>query len=359
VSWFSNGRKKEEGGYKAGARDGAWVLWYETVCIPWRPPEDRKVCGDLDRCPKHAEGRYKAGERDGPWVVWREQRKKEEEGSYKGGKREGRWVGWHPNGRKSEEGTYTADNREGPWVFFREDGEKNEQRSGTYRNGKAEVPAAVVDFDRELKRRLLDTLDLASELRGSCQEIVAVLRAERFGEDTLFGIAPAFIRSATDAELCRLYISLAVFSFEFMIAEFSEYPLGSEGSELEVSAMMRRILLRFLPALSLPTDLDSDSLVDEFIAPFRTREDLARWYQLLEGYRPLATHGIPWKTRVLEENEQYLDQTFHPSLEEVLSDVWPQRVFGTVYESDLLAMMLFIGERDGQLKLIYVALASY
>jgi hypothetical protein len=278
---------------------------------------------------------------------------------YKGGKREGRWVGWHPNGRKSEEGTYTADNREGPWVFFREDGEKNEQRSGTYRNGKAEVPAAVVDFDRELKRRLLDTLDLASELRGSCQEIVAVLRAERFGEDTLFGIAPAFIRSATDAELCRLYISLAVFSFEFMIAEFSEYPLGSEGSELEVSAMMRRILLRFLPALSLPTDLDSDSLVDEFIAPFRTREDLARWYQLLEGYRPLATHGIPWKTRVLEENEQYLDQTFHPSLEEVLSDVWPQRVFGTVYESDLLAMMLFIGERDGQLKLIYVALASY
>ena len=260
------------------------------------------------------------------------------------------------SGRGREEGSYAADKREGPWVFFNESGEKDEQR--TYRNGQVEVPAAVVAFDRELKRRLLDTLDLASELRGSCQEIVAFLRAgEYVAEEGLLLIAPAFIKSAGDAELCRLYISRAVLFFEVIVAWLSELPMEAEASERESNRSMLRLFARFWPERPLPTDLDpdSDALLDEFFPRISTREDLARWSQLLEGYRPLATHGIPWKARVLEDNERYLDN-HHPlsRLHRDVSHFWPKRVFGTVYSSRLLTVVLFIGERHGQLKPIYL-----
>ncbi len=224
-----------------------------------------------------------------------------------------------------------------------------------------EVPAAVVEFDRELKRRLLDTLDLASELRGSCQEAVGIIRAHS-GGDAAFGIETAFIKSAGDAELCRLYTSRAVHFFEFAIAVLSELSLANQDTmeedafQGEVDRIGRRLFARFWPERSLPIDLDpdSDAVADELFPPISTRDDLASYARLLEGYRPLATHGIPWKTRVLEENEQYFEHAFRSSLKRDLSPDLPRQVFGAVYLSRLLNMQLYIGERDGSLKLIYI-----
>jgi hypothetical protein len=153
--------------------------------------------------------------------------------------------------------------------------------------------------------------------------------------------------------------------FEFMVAEFSELPLGA-ASDQEVESLTRRLLRRFWPERPPPAelDLDSDAFGEWFSPRIGTRHDLARFETLMKDHRPLATHGVPWKTAVLEQNEQYLDRHFGSmrGLQREFEREWngkelrekPVWPFGPAYTTTMLGLVLVIQERAGQPKLVFV-----
>lgn len=79
-----------------------------------------------------------------------------------------------------------------------------------------------MEIERQLKGRLLDTLDLAVDLRGSCEEIDWALRRSHVGDDDFLGLTPGTLASVTDDDLCRLSITRATVFLEFMVAALNE-----------------------------------------------------------------------------------------------------------------------------------------
>jgi len=351
VGWFANGQKSREVTYRAGEAQGLWVYWHENG-------------------QKREEGNYEANKREGKWVSWYPNGQKQEEGSYRSNVREGRWVSWYPNGQTNEEGAYKAGSRIGQWSATQESGEKDEQRSGTYWDTQQPIPLSIVAFEQQLKRRLLDTLDLAAELRGSCEEIAFALRGEpTVAED--IGITPAFIAPARDDELCRLAITRWVVGLEWMVAGLSALSFASldamddPTADREIQDTYSRLLKRFYPERTLPAPLDTDGreFLEWFYPPIRTREDAARYDEIQKGYRPLASHGVAWKTDALTQNERYLERNSGSArrLQRVPAfwdEPWTKWPFGPLYSSDFLTQRLVIEERDGQPKLVFVVPVS-
>ena len=83
----STGKKKMEGQYKNGLKNGRWTYWYENR-------------------QKKEEGTYKDGKKDGAIAEWYESGQKKYEGTYKGvdgygdSIKDGKWTDWYDNGQK-------------------------------------------------------------------------------------------------------------------------------------------------------------------------------------------------------------------------------------------------------------------
>ncbi len=71
---------------------------------------------------KRIEGEYKEGKREGRWNYWFENGNKWSEAYYVGDIRDGRSTVWHENGKKYFEGNYKAGERTGLWKFWDEEG---------------------------------------------------------------------------------------------------------------------------------------------------------------------------------------------------------------------------------------------
>lgn len=79
VQYYESGKRKMEGSYQNGVREGKWVAWYENDTV---------------------------------WSI----------GYYKNGKRNGLSAVYHPNGVKYYDKNYKNDIAEGKWNFYNEDG---------------------------------------------------------------------------------------------------------------------------------------------------------------------------------------------------------------------------------------------
>ena len=87
IEYQSNGKKRLEGTYKDGKRDGLWTRWHEN--------------GQMK-----VKGTFKDGEQDGLWTWWDKNGQKSFEGTYKDGQEDGLLTWWHNNGQKWKEKTY-------------------------------------------------------------------------------------------------------------------------------------------------------------------------------------------------------------------------------------------------------------
>lgn len=73
---------------------------------------------------KRTEGSYVDGKKDGLWIEWNDDGQKQSEDNYKKGKYNGLRVVWHPNGQKAMEGTWINDEAEGMLVWWHPNGQK-------------------------------------------------------------------------------------------------------------------------------------------------------------------------------------------------------------------------------------------
>ncbi len=79
VQYYENGKRKMEGPYRNGVRDGKWMAWYDNDTV---------------------------------WSI----------GFYNNGKRNGLSAVYHPNGVKYYDKNYKNDVAEGKWSFYNEEG---------------------------------------------------------------------------------------------------------------------------------------------------------------------------------------------------------------------------------------------
>ena len=119
-SLYDDGKKKEEGTYKDGKKDGLWTYWDEN--------------GEKD-----SSGTYKDGKKDGLWTyryppvelytggilpVFDELVITKEEGTYKDGEKDGKWTFWNYKGEKRGEGTFKDGKKDGLWSYSHDDEQK-------------------------------------------------------------------------------------------------------------------------------------------------------------------------------------------------------------------------------------------
>ncbi len=109
ITWYANGKKRDEGAYSENTREGVWRFWRRS--------------GELD-----AIGSYQKGFKHGPWREWQENGGWEA-GPYVKGQRDGEWVHYYPDGERQQVGTYRQGKREGEWEMWFPDG-KLQSRSG-------------------------------------------------------------------------------------------------------------------------------------------------------------------------------------------------------------------------------------
>jgi len=80
TSWYENGKKKSEGEYQNGKKEGIWISWYENGVIGQK-------------------GSYQNDQRERIWIKHYRNGNKESEGSYINNRREGQWRKWYENGQ--------------------------------------------------------------------------------------------------------------------------------------------------------------------------------------------------------------------------------------------------------------------
>jgi antitoxin component YwqK of YwqJK toxin-antitoxin module len=108
---------EEQGSFKNGKREGAWVEYFEN--------------GQLK-----SNGHYKNGKYEGAWVFYYESGQLYTRGNYKNSKLKGAWVSYYENGQIRFKGNYKNDKEEGVWVGYNEDGTVFKPYTGTYKGGK-------------------------------------------------------------------------------------------------------------------------------------------------------------------------------------------------------------------------------
>jgi len=107
---------EEQGSFKNGKREGAWVEYFEN--------------GQLK-----SNGHYKNGKYEGAWVFYYESGQLYARGNYKNSKLKGAWVSYYENGQIWFKGNYKNDKEEGVWVGYNEDGTVFKPYTGTYKGG--------------------------------------------------------------------------------------------------------------------------------------------------------------------------------------------------------------------------------
>ena len=144
---YDNGRKKLNGRYKNGIKNGQWTWWNRH--------------GGMVR-----RGSYKNELTYGLWKFYHNNGILKEKGIYKNGIKDGKWINWHENGQKKTEKTYN-DGEEyilnewgedgdlfvlggnGKVIQWHESGKKISE--GTYRDGKEVVRMEWKYFDNGRK----------------------------------------------------------------------------------------------------------------------------------------------------------------------------------------------------------------
>jgi antitoxin component YwqK of YwqJK toxin-antitoxin module len=81
------------------------------------------------------QGSFKNGKRDGAWVNYYDNGGLMDKGNYKNGKAEGASVGYYENGQLMWKGNYKNGKREGAWVSYNKGGTVWERFSGTFKDG--------------------------------------------------------------------------------------------------------------------------------------------------------------------------------------------------------------------------------
>ena len=87
TTYYQSGKKKMEGTFKNGKRDGLWQAWFPDGTL-W------------------SEGEYKEGEEMGSKTVYYENGKKFFSGNIKNGQRTGEWSFWNKDGKLLKKITY-------------------------------------------------------------------------------------------------------------------------------------------------------------------------------------------------------------------------------------------------------------
>ncbi|MCX7668405.1 MAG: PKD domain-containing protein, partial [Atribacterota bacterium] len=87
TAFYANGKKKVEGSYEHGKKEGIWISYYES--------------GNIGQT-----GSYHHDLKEGTWTIYYRNSQKESEGPYSKDQREGKWVKWLPDGKKFAEMEY-------------------------------------------------------------------------------------------------------------------------------------------------------------------------------------------------------------------------------------------------------------
>ena len=131
---------EEQGSFKSGKREGAWVFYHENGQL-WRKgnyknnePQGAWVSYH-DNGQLSYKGNYKNNKREGSWTEYHENGQLWLKGNYKNEKREGAWVGYHDNGWGMFKGNYNSGNEEGAWVGYYKDRTVNKELTGAFKDG--------------------------------------------------------------------------------------------------------------------------------------------------------------------------------------------------------------------------------
>ena len=137
-TWYRwDEKKREEGTYQYGQRNGKWTKWYngqkeEGNYMNGKP--DGIFTGWYENGQKWQEATFKNGRKDGLWTRWYENGQMEKEITYKDGKEDGLWTKWYENRQKLEETTYKDGKKDGLWTYWHDNGQKSGKV--TYKDGK-------------------------------------------------------------------------------------------------------------------------------------------------------------------------------------------------------------------------------
>jgi antitoxin component YwqK of YwqJK toxin-antitoxin module len=106
----------EQGSFKNGRKDGAWVSYYQNGQLRYKD-------------------NYKNGETEGAWVGYYENGQLWYKKNYKNGKSEGASVGYYENGQLHDKGNFKNDEMEGVWITYNRDRSVFKSFTGTFKNG--------------------------------------------------------------------------------------------------------------------------------------------------------------------------------------------------------------------------------
>ena len=156
IEFWPGGKKKLEGEYNNGQRQGLWTGWYDTgqkqsICSY----QDGKSHGHsvvyYSNGNKQEEGDYREDQQDGPWITWYENGQKKTAVHFIDNKPVGRTVSWYDTGQKKSEQEYNLQHKEtGHWIYYFKSGKI--QGKGDYRNGEMDGTWREWDEDGKILR---------------------------------------------------------------------------------------------------------------------------------------------------------------------------------------------------------------
>ena len=135
-SFWQNGNRKEEGGFKEGKKDGTWTYFADSGSE--KISEDAWGEGRiLYQATFYPNGNLRSestySDRGEVTIYYYENGNREREGVYKNGREDGLWIWYYENGNKKEEGFFREGKWDGTWTWYREDGTLQYERA--YWNG--------------------------------------------------------------------------------------------------------------------------------------------------------------------------------------------------------------------------------
>ena len=130
---------QEQGSFKNGVKDGAWIGYYETGELyskgNFKTGKEEGAWVYYHNGQLESKGNFEHGKREGHWVFYWSSGELSYKGNYKNGFREGAWVGYHVNGQLSWKGNYKNSQHEGFWVSYEENGTVQKRLTGMFKDG--------------------------------------------------------------------------------------------------------------------------------------------------------------------------------------------------------------------------------
>jgi hypothetical protein len=238
--------------------------------------------------------------------------------------------------------------------------------SGVSGGKRTDVPKAVEKFAREVEARLIEKLDVATLLSPSCKEVAQIMRnadsLRWFGGEP-WGMDPSLARQISDDEVCRFVTTRAQFHLELGVAVFSQFSMEGEDSEKTMNDAMRNALAQFWPTRKLSISEEAENLVlvdssGRIVLPelLKTREELARYWELWKDFRSLARQRKKWVTGTLRAGVSDIKQRCN-GLREVSKFAQESGIStaGPVYSTCVLVLGVFIEHPGGQPRVLYIA----